>query len=57
VTLYEKLVIAMVDQKTDYISILITDERVEIYTSLEQEKMSDLLIELVMTQKELEIIH
>ena len=56
-TLYEKLAIAMADQKTDYISILITDERVEIYTSLEQEKMSDLLIELVMTQKELEIIH
>jgi len=57
VTLYEKLAIAMADQKTDYISILITDEGVEIYTSLEQEEMSDLLIELVMTQKELEIIH
>lgn len=56
-TIYENLAIAMADENTDYISILITDGGVKIYTNLEHEEMSDLLIELVMTIKELEIIH
>ena len=54
---YQKIVKAMQDKDTDYVSILITDEGVDLFTSLEYEDLSYLLTEIIMQQKDLSTLH
>ena len=56
-TIYERIAKAMQDKDTDYISILITDEGVDVYTSLEQDQMMDFFTEMVMLEKGLSEVH
>ena len=56
-TIYERIAKAMQDKNTDYISILITDEGVDVYTSLEQDQMMDFFTEMVMLEKGLSEVH
>lgn len=55
--IYEKIVKGMQDKDTDYVSILITDEGVDLFTSLEYEDLSYLLTEIIMQQKEVSTLH
>lgn len=55
--IYEKIVNGMKDKDTDYVSILITDEGVDLFTSLEYEDLSYLLTEIIMQQKEVSTLH
>ena len=55
--IYEKIVNGMKDKDTDYVSILITDEGVDLFTSLEYEDLSYLLTEIIMQQKDLSTLH
>ena len=55
--IYEKIVNGMKDKDTDYVSILITDEGVDLFTSLEYEDLSYLLTEIIMQQKDVSPLH
>ena len=55
--IYEKIVNGMRDKDTDYVSILITDEGVDLFTSLEYEDLSYLLTEIIMQQREVSTLH
>lgn len=55
--IYEKIVNGMKDKDTDYVSILITDEGVDLFTPLEYEDLSYLLTEIIMQQKDLSTLH
>ena len=55
--IYEKIVKAMQDKDTDYVSILIDDQGVDLYTSLEYEDLSYLLTEILMQQKDISTLH
>jgi hypothetical protein len=55
--IYEKIVNGMKDKDTDYVSILITDDGVDLFTSLEYEDLSYLLTEIIMKQKDASTLH
>ena len=55
--IYEKIANSMRDKDTDYVSILIDDNGVDVYTSLEYEDLSYLLTEIIMQQKEVSTLH
>ena len=55
--IYEKIVNGMRDKDTDYVSILITDDGVDLFTSLEYEDLSYLLTEIIMQQKDVSTLH
>ena len=55
--IYEKIVNGMKDKDTDYVSILITNEGVDLFTSLEYEDLSYLLTEIIMQQKDVSTLH
>jgi hypothetical protein len=55
--IYEKIVNGMKDKDTDYVSILITDDGVDLFTSLEYEDLSYLLTEIIMQQKDVSTLH
>ena len=55
--IYEKIVTGMKDKDTDYVSILITDEGIDLFTSLEYEDLSYLLTEIIMQQKDVSTLH
>ena len=55
--IYEKIVNGMKDKDTDYVSILITDDGVDLFTSLEYEDLSYLLTEIIMQQKDASTLH
>ena len=55
--IYEKIVNGMKDKDTDYVSILITDEGVDLFTSLEYEDLSYLLTEIIIQQKDVSTLH
>ena len=55
--IYEKIVNGMRDKDTDYVSILIDDNGVDVYTSLEYEDLSYLLTEIIMQQKDVSTLH
>jgi hypothetical protein len=55
--IYEKIVNGMKDEDTDYVSILITDDGVDLFTSLEYEDLSYLLTEIIMQQKDVSTLH
>ena len=55
--IYQKIVNGMRDKDTDYVSILITDDGVDLFTSLEYEDLSYLLTEIIMQQKEVSTLH
>ena len=55
--IYEKIVNSMKDEDTDYASILITDNGVDLFTSLEHEDLIYLLTEIIMNYKEASTIH
>lgn len=55
--IYEKIVNGMRDKDTDYVSILIDDNGVDVYTSLEYEDLSFLLTEIIMLHKEVSTLH
>jgi L-rhamnose mutarotase len=55
--IYEKIVNGMKDKDTDYVSILITDDGVDLFTSLEYEDLSYLLTEIIMQQKDSSTLH
>ena len=55
--IYQKLVERMQDEDTDYASILITDDGVEIYTSLDFNDLKALLMEIIMLEKDNSILH
>ena len=56
-TIYERIAEAMADQETDYVSILITDQGIDVYTSLEEDDLGSLLTEILMLQKDAATIH
>lgn len=56
-TIYERIAEAMADQETDYVSILITDQGIDVYTSLEKDDLGNLLTEILMLQKDAATIH
>ena len=56
-TIYERIAEAMADQETDYVSILITDKGIDVYTSLEEDDLGNLLTEILMLQKDAATIH
>ena len=56
-TVYERIAEAMADKDTDYVSILITDGGIDVYTSLEQDDLGYLLTEILMLQKDAATIH
>jgi len=47
----------MQDEDTDYAGILISDEGVEIYTSLDFDDLKALLMEIIMIEKDNSILH
>lgn len=55
--IYQKIVNGMRDKDTDYVSILITDDGVDLFTSLEYEDLSYLLTEIIMQQKDVSTLH
>lgn len=55
--IYQRLVERMQDEDTDYASILITDDGVEIYTSLDFDDLKALLMEMIMLEKDNSIVH
>jgi hypothetical protein len=55
--IYQKLAQRMQDEDTDYASILITDDGVEIYTSLDFDDLKALLMEMIMIEKNNSIVH
>ena len=55
--IYEKIVNGMKDKDTDYVSILITDDGIDLFTSLEYEDLSYLLTEIIMQQKDVSTLH
>lgn len=55
--IYQRLVERMQDEDTDYASILITDDGVEIYTSLDFDDLKALLMEMIMLEKDNSILH
>ena len=56
-TIYERIAKAMQDKDTDYISILINDEGISIFTSLEEDEIMDFFTEMVMLGKGLSEVH
>ena len=56
-TIYERIAKAMQDKDTDYISILINDDGINVYTSLEQDEMMDFFTEMVMLEKGISEVH
>lgn len=56
-TVYEKIAQAMADENTDYVSILIDDNGIDLFTSLEYEDLTSLLTEILMQQKEASTVH
>lgn len=56
-TVYERIAQAMADKDTDYVSILITDGGIDVYTSLEEDDLGYLLTEILMLQKDAATIH
>ena len=56
-TVYERIAQAMADKDTDYVSILITDTGIDVYTSLEEDDLGYLLTEILMIQKDASTIH
>lgn len=55
--IYQKLAQRMQDEDTDYASIIITDDGVEIYTSLDFDDLRALLTEMIMLEKDNSIVH
>ena len=55
--IYEKIVNGMKDKDTDYVSILITEDGIDLFTSLDSEDLGYLLTEILMMQKEASTIH
>jgi hypothetical protein len=55
--IYQRLVERMQDEDTDYASILITDDGVEVYTSLDFDDLKALLMEMIMLEKDNSIVH
>jgi hypothetical protein len=55
--IYQRLVERMQDEDTDYASILITDDGVEVYTSLDFDDLKALLMEMIMLEKDNSILH
>jgi hypothetical protein len=55
--IYRRLVERMQDEDTDYASILITDDGVEVYTSLDFDDLKALLMEMIMLEKDNSILH
>lgn len=55
--IYQKLAQRMQDEDTDYASIIITDDGVEVYTSLDFDDLRALLTEMIMLEKDNSIVH
>jgi hypothetical protein len=55
--IYQRLAERMQDEDTDYASILITDDGVEIYTSISFDDLKALLMEIIMLEKDNSIVH
>lgn len=55
--IYQKLDQRMQDEDTDYASIIITDDGVEVYTSLDFDDLRALLTEMIMLEKDNSIVH
>jgi hypothetical protein len=55
--IYQKVVERMQDEDTDYASIFITDDRVEVYTSLNFDDLRALFTEMIMIEKDNSIVH
>jgi hypothetical protein len=47
----------MADENTDYVSILIDDNGIDLFTSLDYEDLTNLLTEILMQQKEASTVH
>ena len=56
-TIYERIAKAMEDKDTDHITILINDDGINVYTSLEKDQMMDFFTEMVMLEKGLSEVH
>jgi hypothetical protein len=55
--IYERIVNGMKDKDTDYVSILITEDGIDLFTSLDSEDLGYLLTEILMMQKEASTVH
>ena len=55
--IYQKIVNVMRDKDTDYVSILITEDGIDLFTSLDSEDLGYLLTEILMMQKEASTVH
>jgi len=55
--IYQRLVERMQDEDTDYAGILISEDGVEVYTSLDFEDLQALLMEIIMLEKDNSILH
>lgn len=55
--IYERIVNGMKDKDTDYVSILITEDGIDLFTSLDSEDLGNLLTEILMMQKEVSTVH
>jgi hypothetical protein len=55
--IYERIVNGMKDKDTDYVSILVTEDGIDLFTSLDSEDLGNLLTEILMMQKEASTVH
>ena len=55
--IYERIVNGMKDKDTDYVSILITEDGIDLFTSLEYEDLSYLLTQILLQEKDQSTIH
>jgi L-rhamnose mutarotase len=55
--IYERIVNGMKDKDTDYVSILITENGIDLFTSLEYEDLSYLLTQILLQEKDQSTIH
>jgi hypothetical protein len=56
-TIYERIAKAMQDKDTDYISMLINDDGIEVFTSLEHDDLMVLLMNVIVQEKEVSRLH
>jgi hypothetical protein len=56
-TIYERITKAMQDEDTDYVSMLITDDGIEVFTSLESDDLMVLLMSVIVQEKEVSRVH
>jgi len=55
--IYERIVNGMKDEDTDYVSILITEDGIDLFTSLAYEDLSYLLTQILLQEKDQSTIH